>query len=1076
MIRIIPYKSYRPVTGFAVKEQLDSGYDGRTVFIVPESVKASVERLVFDELVKGRDPEDDRVTSAGSVSAGTLDTDVLSFVRLSHKILTLTGRKVSSDDILLRNVIYRVLTDSPSDFPNLNRLRHYFEYIDLLVDLVGDFRRYGIGPDGIREKIGLGAGSDAKLSEVALLIERIDKLGSEFDLPVNESLPDMATETVRSFMTGTAPRRFRELKSFLNSKFVVIGLGSSRNLTPQEINLIKVLSDAGAEVVVYAAAGSGEYDSKFSEFGENTISVMKSIGGKVECEPKIISDIPSNDINLISRHYAEGDMDYHIGRPDDGSIDLISLTMPDDAVSFIANEINRLVRVEEKYRFSDIRILCADDEYKDRIKCIFELFDLQMFIDKKVILLNTPVVRFVLGLLDVSLHDYDVSDVLKLLRTGVFTGVRNDLTGMFDNYLLRENIRDGRRLFDPDYYSLTLDSDSEKKVRKPFTILDEGTLIVDGGSYLYENIVKRVLVPMKEVTDAIDREKTISGKAVVLARYIGSLKGEVEALRDEYLKRNESDTALAIVQGYQEIMKLLSSFTGDLNNVPISREQFASLVRTDMKNKASGSIPLSADSVQITSIESSIYTPCKVLFIIGADSGNFPHSPSREGIISSDVLKSLGLPDKVQQRSRQETVAASLLLNGVDDKLYFITSSTEMPSSVFTYIRSALSYEGHEFQVKRGDYVTPVYGIPVNRRHIADDSQYTYITPEHMKTLLSHGREKCSVSSIEMYNGCPLHYMLDYALRIRVRKDGTRQESGELGLLCHKMFEDSMADVKAQLDTRSIDELISEATPERLKEMSDRLFREAIKEDQITNPEKYSSRYAVYPGLKARRIFESAYPVFLNYYKTTGYRPYDFEKKLESLDRKIDIKTTVKTKDNDDIEFDFKFVGSIDRVDKNPDNGNIRIVDYKTYLKSIDLKEAAEGVQIQLLAYAYGLEQEPGVHVQNAGYIKTYLPTKKKKPSESGPFEYIAYDTEKYKFDEIKAHAYKKLQEACTNISEGKSAVRLTSSEFDNACTFCSFKGACGRKPDKNKPDAAPAKELAESWKIEQKKGKKGKK
>ena len=285
-----------------------------------------------------------------------------------------------------------------------------------------------------------------------------------------------------------------------------------------------------------------------------------------------------------------------------------------------------------------------------------------------------------------------------------------------------------------------------------------------------------------------------------------------------------------------------------------------------------------------------------------------------------------------------------------------------------------------------------------------------------------------------------------------------------------------MADVKAQLDTRSIDELISEATPERLKEMSDRLFREAIKEDQITNPEKYSSRYAVYPGLKARRIFESAYPVFLNYYKTTGYRPYDFEKKLESLDRKIDIKTTVKTKDNDDIEFDFKFVGSIDRVDKNPDNGNIRIVDYKTYLKSIDLNMAAEGVQIQLLAYAYGLEQEPGVHVQNAGYIKTYLPTKKKKPSESGPFEYIAYDTEKYKFDEIKAHAYKKLQEACTNISEGKSAVRLTSSEFDNACTFCSFKGACGRKPDKNKPDAAPAKELSESWKIEQKKGKKGKK
>ena len=129
--------------------------DGReTVFIVPESVKASVERVVFDELVKDKDSKDDIKTSFGPVSAGALNVDVLSFVRLSYKILTMTGRESDSDDLLLRNVIYRVLTDKPSDFPNLNKLRTHYEYVDMLVDLIGDFRRYDIGSDKIKEKIG----------------------------------------------------------------------------------------------------------------------------------------------------------------------------------------------------------------------------------------------------------------------------------------------------------------------------------------------------------------------------------------------------------------------------------------------------------------------------------------------------------------------------------------------------------------------------------------------------------------------------------------------------------------------------------------------------------------------------------------------------------------------------------------------------------------------------------------------------------------------------------------------------------------------------------------------------------
>ena len=109
MIKIIPYTTYKPVTEFAVEEQMKSVRKGQqTVFIVPESVKASVERLVFDRLVKGKFSSEDIATSFGPVSAGTRDIDVLSFVRLSYKILSMTGKESFSDDSVLRNLIYRV--------------------------------------------------------------------------------------------------------------------------------------------------------------------------------------------------------------------------------------------------------------------------------------------------------------------------------------------------------------------------------------------------------------------------------------------------------------------------------------------------------------------------------------------------------------------------------------------------------------------------------------------------------------------------------------------------------------------------------------------------------------------------------------------------------------------------------------------------------------------------------------------------------------------------------------------------------------------------------------------------------
>ena len=57
----------------------------------------------------------------------------------------------------------------------------------------------------------------------------------------------------------------------------------------------------------------------------------------------------------------------------------------------------------------------------------------------------------------------------------------------------------------------------------------------------------------------------------------------------------------------------------------------------------------------------------------------------------------------------------------------------------------------------------------------------------------------------------------------------------------------------------------------------------------------------------------------------------------------------IKTKDNKIVEI----IGKIDRVDilKNPDGTYVRIIDYKSSIKNIDLNQVVSGLQLQLLTY-----------------------------------------------------------------------------------------------------------------------------
>lgn len=1006
--------------------------DDNLVFIVPETAKASVERMLFEQKGNNHAFNGKCENVYGKIINGAVtDEEVLSFLRLSNVIRSLCGANKYRDvqDEVLRTVIYKILTEHQDEFIDIKRFTGRVEYIDLLIKLLGDFGRYDINADKLSEALSSddveNKDDDAyysKLQDVTLLMRYIEKASEDYSMTLLISDIKIASdllEELRKKPEMAADKRFRALSSYIKSKFVIVGFGAVRALTPQEVRLISLMSALGANVSIYPLCAEG--DSPIYSFGHDTVALLKK--NVPDCKVETFEECDSESENNLVRFagdYAIGNIGEYLG--EDESFVPSEFSDVDNMLSYLAHEIIWLTRVKN-YRYRDIRIFTADDSYVDRLRGIMKLFSLDMFIDKKIALNNTPAMKFTELFLQLPLYDFYIDDVLRILRIGILP-VRRDVVDYFENYCIRENIRYGVRIFNRDYFVQT-----EGRKRPKFPICIDDHIIEDGGEYLWNAVVQRVLIDLRDSAMENFSLKTIKDKSAALARVINDKKMYIESLRNEFLDKGDSDNASAIVRGYKEVMSLLFSMSQELYDVEITAEQFSSMVKLDMKNKAVGTIPLTADAVEITSIGSSYNTPCKVMFILGAASDNFPHQKSVEGLMTDDELVHLGqtininLPDRGVARSKEEFVESALLLNSISDKLYFLNYMPTSPSQVYVGMCSAFK----DVVINRNCYNTPVCGNPIKRRH---DFEKALVSPSDVETIFDN-TGYVSVSSLERYNSCPMKYMLNDVLKIRAREDLTTVKMNDIGTIVHSMLEHCINDVKESCQGQ-VDKII---VPEGEELSSATMHYFKVSTEESTLPDARTQEFSINPGIKIRRIFEKALPEILKEFKNTGYVPEATEKRIGSgSTTDFSIMTQSGTV--------FKFKGTIDRVDKKQDGEEIRIIDYKTGEKSISYEELANGVQLQLFAYADVIEKQENVVVNDVAYLELLLKHSKSN-SGSANLNYKKSGLDAKQFHAVEKYNMRLIKDSCNNILQGR-AEAVVNYCSDRSCENCDYLGACG--------------------------------
>ena len=312
---------------------------------------------------------------------------------------------------------------------------------------------------------------------------------------------------------------------------------------------------------------------------------------------------------------------------------------------------------------------------------------------------------------------------------------------------------------------------------------------------------------------------------------------------------------------------------------------------------------------------------------------------------------------------------------------YMELSSITAPQPTFNHLIGALRRD------QEGEEVEEIWGQAKHwfenheswsekTRRIEDALSYSNqvenINSEKIRSL--YGKPYYfSVSRLEKYAECPFAYFVQYGLKARDRKI-YELSSPDLGSFMHEVIDTfshnleqegkSWNDVNIDYSRRAIDKIVDDML--------------SSKDNSIFNS---SARYK-FMGNRMKRIIARSVNIISEQIKRGSFEPLGYEvtfgKSIEDTIPPI----TLKLPSGEEVSLR----GRIDRVDVMEHEGKtyVRIIDYKSGSKSLDMSEIYYGLQVQLLIYLEALLSNSEAIIQNQSMPGAILYFKLDDPIVSG--------------------------------------------------------------------------------------------
>lgn len=885
------------------------------------------------------------------------EIEVLSFSRLCHVAVKTYGG--ITDPIAktgMREVFMSVAIESVRDkLKFFARHKNEIALVTKLLSEVDRMKNSGITPDEIEAKA--EAISDnmlkTKLLETAMVYRTYDAIVYQNHFDDSDML--MKVYDI-----------LRPTDFFDNTTIVVDGF---RSFTFPELKLLRLMMKKADNLYVTLCSDDINSIDEMSAFSSvNAVARrLRLLAGNNSVEVGEI--VPcrrdekrfSGEMYHLQENIYKNAPEVFEGKTD--KVTIIQADKPDAECDAVARQIKALIRQGE-YRCRDIAVVYRKDEkYQRYLVRAIKKYNLPLFEDKRQPIANQPLISFVRNLLSLCSEGYNSDYVFRLLKTGLLGYSEKEISEL-ENYVFTWDISGKKWLCDfvgnPDGFGEMHDKQKET---------------LDNINQTRESIVAAI-------TEVKDRLTDTNGKKMseVIYRFLRECKAD-ERLKDYAVLLEEQglgELALEQEQVWDILMEILNELAMSIGDRPVSVKRFLELFEIVVSSKSLGKLPDGYDEVSICSADRMMTKSAKVVFLVGMNTGIFPEQKNQGGIFSVAETKKLttaGLEigDDIRKLILEERFICYNALASAEDRIYLsystsgegtevltesecvsqikaifpnsrlINTATESLSELIESEESAFELMARRWKLNDGmskalrEYFRDKdeYAGRLSSIDRAVDNKDSVIENKDTATSLFGKNMYFSASQLEVYSKCPFMYFCRYGLRAKPREKA-RLDAATSGSVVHHVLEKILSEYK----DKSFINLTQEEIDERIRYYLDEYMRLNIG-DRENMPLRFNYLYS-----RMFKILRHLMERLTAEFGDSDFVPCDFE-------LTIGKNSAVKPFRVELQQGSVELIGQIDRVDKmdSGDKRYIRIVDYKTGIKSFELSDVFHGMNMQMLLY-----------------------------------------------------------------------------------------------------------------------------
>lgn len=917
---------------------------------------------------------------------GMMRAQVFSFRRLAWKVLGEVGgiARKHINSLGIKMVLRQVLEQNQSHLRFFGRAAAQMGFTDQLEQIFIEFKRYMIDSERLKQQS-----------------ERLEDLREESPQyrMLNDKLHDLHLiyQEVEQRLKG----KYLDSEDYLRllaqsipqSRYMQqaeIWIDGFHGFTPQEYAIIVAMMTTARNVTITLTldAPYGDEDRKYDLFYPTgmTYIKLKQLSDMLNqpLEVQVLGDVPhrfqSPDLQALEKGFGQRNTKPYTQEA--YGIHLFAAVHRRAEVEGIAREVLRLAR-EEGYRWRDMAIVVRDlDVYQPLLMTIFSDYDIPIFIDRKRTMLHHPLIELLRSALEVISQGWPTDAVLRCMKTGLLVpNIPQKDLDQLENYVLEYGIHHHRWIEDKPWliYGRTGTKEEDEALQERIRVLNEHRA--------------HLIRPLLWLQQEIERSQSVRDYCQAIVEFFIQLDipHVLEGWMDREIQNGKLEQAKEHGQVWNALCDLLDQLVEVMGEDLHSLDRFVKIIESGMEGMHFALVPTSVDQVLIGSIQSRMDN-VRAAFVVGVNEGVFPARPAETSLLSEserEILSQAGIelaPSSEQRLLEEEFLMYTLLTTpserlyvtypladeegrGLEPSTYVNQIKRQFPKMTerlllheptyensldyITRPRPTLSQLAGQLRAWRKGYtIHPlwlgVYNWYMEQKEWRDRAydmlQSLYYTNQESRLSKSTARKlysshlRASISRLEKFQACPFAHFADYGLGLKDRSI-FRLDAPDIGQLFHDALNHMSNYLRKNrknwrdLAIEEVDQLAQNVVAELAPEFQKQIL--------------FSTKRMQYIGNKLTKVVSRAGKVLREHSLRSHFTPVETE--VYFAENGV-IPSLVFTLPNGCT---LELIGRIDRVDLAEGSRGmyVRIIDYKSSIRNLNLIEVYYGLALQMLTY-----------------------------------------------------------------------------------------------------------------------------